>query len=136
MSPELEFSLARGGTDDPSDWAWIAAIFVLYLLIGYGLEYRSKKRRGAARPAKAAAEGLFSEREGMDPGQHFVSRMVMLCGGLAAGLAGFLTRSAPTVVQFLTVGVVAVLGIFAWAYFDHRTEPRKDPGAQQPDLYA
>ncbi|MFI9770246.1 hypothetical protein ACIHJG_25740 [Streptomyces sp. NPDC052415] len=136
MSLGLEVSLARGGTDDPSDWAWIAAIFVLYLLIGYGLEYRSKKRRGAARPGKAAAEGLFSEREGIDPGQYFVSRMVMLGGGLAAGLAGLLTRSAPTVVQYLTVGTVALLGIFAWAYYDHRTEPRNETETQQPDLRA
>ncbi len=121
--------LARGGTDEPSDWAWIAAVLALYLLIGYALEYRSKKRRGAARPAKAAVEGLFSEREGFDPGQYFASRMVMLCGGLAAGLAGFLTRNASLAVQIPVVGVVAVLGIFAWAYFDHRTEPRREDGA-------
>ncbi|MGW0917122.1 hypothetical protein ACWD1Z_36285 [Streptomyces sp. NPDC002784] len=136
MSLGLKTSLARGGTDDPSDWAWIAAILAVYLLIGYGLEYRSKKRRGAARPAKAAAEGLFSEREGIDPGQYFLSRMVMLGGGLAVGLAGLLTRNTPTVVQYLTMGTVALLGIFAWACFDHRTEPRNETGAQKPDLQA
>ncbi|MGV9279909.1 hypothetical protein [Streptomyces sp. NPDC003730] len=124
MNAGLEVSLARGGTDDPSDWAWGAAIFALYLLIGYGLEYRSKRRRGATRPAKAAAEGLFSERNGVDPGQRFASRMVMLCGALAAGLAGFLTQHAHPAVQIPAVGVVALLGIFAWAYFDHRSEPR------------
>ncbi|MFI2644415.1 hypothetical protein [Streptomyces sp. NPDC018610] len=124
MNSGLEDSLARGGTDHPSDWAWIAAIFALYLLIGYGLEYRSKKRRGAARPAKAAANGLFSERTGVDPGQRLASRMLMLCGALATGLAGFFTRNVPTAVQFATVGVVALLGIFVWAYFDYRTEPR------------
>lgn len=136
MSPELNVSLARGGTSDPSDWAWIAAVFALYLLIGYGLEYRSKRRRGAARPAKAAAQGLFSEREEIDPGQRFTSRMVMLCGALATGLCAFFTQNAPTVVQYLIVGTVALLGIFAWAYFDHRTEPRDDTGAQEPDLHA
>ncbi|MGW9453378.1 hypothetical protein [Streptomyces sp. NPDC055632] len=124
MNSGPEVPLARDGTDDPSDWAWITAIFALYLLIGYGLEYRSKKRRGAAHPAKAAARGLFSERDGIDPGQRFASRMVMLCGALATGLAGFFTRNAHTAVQLPVVGVVALLGIFAWAYFDHRTEPR------------
>ncbi|MGV9456739.1 hypothetical protein [Streptomyces sp. NPDC003635] len=131
MSPGLKVSLARGGTSDPSDWAWIAAVFALYLLIGYGLEYRSKRRKGAARPAKAAAQGLFSEREEVKPGQQFASRMVMLCGALVTGLAGFFTRNTPTLVQYLTVGTVALLGIFAWAYFDHRTEPRDDSGSQE-----
>ncbi|MFD3869341.1 hypothetical protein [Streptomyces sp. NPDC058623] len=123
MNAELKVSLARG-SDDPSDWAWIAAFFALYLLIGYALEYRSKKRRGDARPARAAVNGLFSEREGVDPGQLLASRMVMLGGALAAGSAGFLTRDTHAAVQYPTVGVVALLGIFAWAYFDHRTEPR------------
>ncbi|MFD8465413.1 hypothetical protein ACFV10_09895 [Streptomyces cyaneofuscatus] len=119
--------LAWRGSDDPSDWVTVAVVIVLYLLIGYGLEYRSKKRRGAERPAKAAAEGLFSERQGgmvAAPEQHFASRMVMMFGGLAAGLAGFLTRGAPAGVHYAVMGGVALLGIFAWAYFDHRTEPR------------
>ncbi|MET9090700.1 hypothetical protein ABZX72_01260 [Streptomyces cyaneofuscatus] len=123
-NPEV---LAWRGSDDPSDWAGVAVIMVLYLLIGYGLEYRAKKRRGAERPAKAAAEGLFSERQGgmvAAPEQHFASRMVMMFGALAAGLAGFLTRGAPTGVHYAVMGGVALLGIFAWAYFDHRTEPR------------
>lgn len=128
MGSAQDVSLARAGTDDPSDWAWVGAAVALHLLMGYGLEYRSNKRRGVARPARAALRGLFSEREGIDPGQRFASRMVMLCGGLAAGLAGFLTRNAPMAVQVPTVGVVALLGIFAWAYFDHRTEPRSEPG--------
>ncbi|MFJ2740820.1 hypothetical protein ACIO3O_14230 [Streptomyces sp. NPDC087440] len=136
MVPGLEVSLAHGGTDDPSDWAWIGAVFAVYLLIGYGLEYRSKKRRGAAHPAKEAAQGLFSERDGIDPGQHFASRMVMLGGALATGLAVFLTQGAPTAVQYLTVGAVALLGIFAWAYFDHRTEPRDADDTPAPDLRA
>ncbi|MFG2622508.1 hypothetical protein ACGFXC_33320 [Streptomyces sp. NPDC048507] len=123
MNSELKVSLARG-SDDPSGWVLVAVVFALYLLIGYGLEYRSKKRRGAARPAKAAVDGLFSEREGTDPGQRFTSRMVMLAGALAAGLAGFLTRNTPAAVQYPVMGVVALIGIFAWAYFDHRTEPR------------
>ncbi|MFD4025854.1 hypothetical protein ACFWRV_20475 [Streptomyces sp. NPDC058576] len=125
MDSELEVSLWRS-TDEPSNWVGGAVIFALYLLIGYGLEYRSKRRRGAARPAKAAAEGLFSERQGLaaDPAQHVVSRVVMLGGALAAGLAGFLTRNAPTAVNYLTMGAVALLGILAWAYFDHRTQPR------------
>ncbi|MGW7224853.1 hypothetical protein [Streptomyces cyaneofuscatus] len=50
--------------------------------------------------------------------------MVMMFGALAAGLAGFLTRGAPTGVHYAVMGGVALLGIFAWAYFDHRTEPR------------
>ncbi|KOX20668.1 MULTISPECIES: hypothetical protein [unclassified Streptomyces] len=127
MSSEPKVLLARGA-DDPAGWAWIAAIFALYLLIGYGLEYRSKKRRGVARPARAAAEGLWSEREGIDPVRRFAGRMVMLCGALVTGLAGFLTRNAHTAVQFPVVGAVALLGIFAWAYFDHRTEPRGETG--------
>ncbi|MFD3973917.1 hypothetical protein [Streptomyces cyaneofuscatus] len=128
MSSGLEVSAWRG-SDDPSHWAGAAVILVLYLLIGYGLEYRSKKRRGAERPAKAAAEGLFAERQGSmvtAPEQHFASRMVMLAGALAAGVVGFLTRGAPTAVNWLAMGGVALLGIFAWAYFDHRTEPRTD----------
>lgn len=133
MSSGLEVSAWRG-SDDPAHWAGVAVVMVLYLLIGYGLEYRSKKRRGAERPAKAAAEGLFSERQGgmmAAPEQHFASRMVMLVGGLAAGVAGFLTRGAPTAVHWLAMGGVAVLGIFAWAYFDHRTEPRTDSDSQR-----
>ncbi|MFG2616989.1 hypothetical protein ACGFXC_05145 [Streptomyces sp. NPDC048507] len=118
MNSGLKVSLARG-PDDPSDWALIAVAFALYLLIGYGLEYRSKKRRGAARTAKAAVDGLFSEREGIDPGQRFASRMVMLVGALAPGLAGFLTRNTHPVVQYPVMGFVALVGIFAWANFDH-----------------
>jgi len=127
MISGLEVSVPRG-SDDPSNWAGAAVIFALYLLIGYGLEYRSKKRRGAARPAKAAAKGLFSEREGMAaaPEQHFASRMVMLFGALATGFVGFLTRNAPTGVHYPAMGGVALLGILAWAYFDHRTQPRTD----------
>lgn len=125
MISELEVAAWRG-SDEPENWAGAAVTFVLYLLIGYGLEYRSKKRRGAARPAKAATHGLFSEREGMAaaPEQYFASRMVMLVGALAAGCAGFLTRNAPTGVHYAAMGGVALLGIFAWAYFDHRTQPR------------
>ncbi|MEU6125885.1 hypothetical protein [Streptomyces sp. NPDC047123] len=111
--------------DEPSDWALLVGVLVLYLAIGFGLEYRAKRRAGATRPAKAATRGLFSERDGLDPKQHFASRMVMLAGGLATGGAGFLTRDAPTVVQVMVMGVVAVVAIFAWAYFDHRTEPRE-----------
>ncbi|MEV1025835.1 hypothetical protein [Streptomyces sp. NPDC050264] len=132
MEPTMSSTvLARGGgLDQPSDWALFAGILVLYLVIGYGLEYRTKRRGGAARPAKAAARGLFAERDGVDPGQRFASRMVMLAGGLAAGGTGYLTRNAPTAVQVVAVGLVAVGGIFAWAYFDHRTEPRD--GAERP----
>ncbi|MFD6418397.1 hypothetical protein [Streptomyces sp. NPDC060194] len=128
MSPMLTESLARGSTDDPADWAVIGAILALYLLMGFGLEYRSKKRKGAARPAKDAVDGLFSEREGFDPGQYFAGRMVMLAGAFATGLATLLTRSAPAAVQIPVVGAVALLAVFAWAYFDHRTEPRGDDG--------
>ncbi|GAA2332065.1 hypothetical protein OKJ48_11770 [Streptomyces kunmingensis] len=118
---------ARGeGLDEPSDWALFVGIFALYLAIGFGLEYRAKRRRGAAQPARAAARGLFAERNGIAPKQHFASRMVMLVGALAAGATAYVTRGAPTAVQIVTVGVVAVLGIFAWAYFDHRTEPRDE----------
>jgi hypothetical protein len=126
MSSQLEVFLARGDTDDPSDWAWVAGAFELYLLIGYGLEYRAKKRRGVERPVKAAARGLFHKRDGNDPWQHFASRMVMLCGALAVGLAGYFTRHAPAAVQFLVGRTAALLGIFAWAYFDHRSEPRSE----------
>ncbi|NEA50716.1 hypothetical protein [Streptomyces sp. SID10815] len=128
MSLGPEVLLARGGADEPSDWAWIGVVFALYLLIGYGLEYRSKRRGGAARPAKAAVDGLFSER-GSDAGQRLTSRVVMMCGALVAGLAAFLTRSAPAAVRYPVVGLVALLGIFAWAYFDHRTEPRGEDGS-------
>ncbi|MFJ9036903.1 hypothetical protein ACIRF8_09995 [Streptomyces sp. NPDC102406] len=52
--------------------------------------------------------------------------MVMLVGAVAAGGAGHLTRSTPTAVQATAVGLVAVVGIFAWACLDHRTEPRDE----------
>ncbi|MEU7647231.1 hypothetical protein [Streptomyces huasconensis] len=120
---------ARGNSiDGPADWALVIGILVLYLAVGLVLEYRTKRRRGADKPVKAAARGLFAERQGgvgAAPGRYFVSRMVMLVGGLATGLAGYLTRSAPTAVQALVVGAVAAVGIFAWAYFDFRTEPRE-----------
>ncbi|MFI7320396.1 hypothetical protein [Streptomyces venezuelae] len=122
--------LARGSsTDEPGEWAMVAGILVLYIAIGFGLEYRSKRRRGADQPAKAAARGLFAERDGSagtDPQQYLASRMVMLVGALATGGAGFLTRGAPTAVQALVMGAVAVVAIFAWAYFDYRTESRDE----------
>ncbi|WP_338703298.1 hypothetical protein V2W30_38810 [Streptomyces sp. Q6] len=119
--------LARGSSlDGPGDWALFIGIFAVYLAIGYALEYRSKRRRGARRPTKAAVEGLFTERSGADPLQRFSSRMVMLVGALAAGGAGYATRSAPMAVQIVSVGAVALAGIFAWAYFDHRTESRDE----------
>ncbi|MEU6994070.1 hypothetical protein ABZ953_25880 [Streptomyces sp. NPDC046465] len=118
--------MARGNAlDGPADWAGFIGILVLYLAIGYGLELRAKRRRGARQPAKAAVKGLFVER-GSAPAQTFASRMIMLVGALAAGATGFLTRGAPTVVQAVAVGLVAAVGIFAWAYFDHRTEPRDE----------
>ncbi|MEU5902428.1 MULTISPECIES: hypothetical protein [unclassified Streptomyces] len=122
--------LARGSSvDGPGDWALLIGIIVLYLAIGFGLEYRAKRRRSADQPAKAAARGLFAERDGSagaDPQQYFASRMVMLVGALATGGAGFLTRGAPTAVQALVMGAVAVVAIFAWAYFDYRTESRDE----------
>ncbi|MEU3551480.1 hypothetical protein [Streptomyces longwoodensis] len=129
MDVRLGNSLAYGGTHDPSDWAAVAAILVLYLVFGYGLEYRSKKRKGVARPAKAAVKGLFSERQGVDPGQRFASRMLMLGGALLTGATGYFTRTAPPAVQFLAMGVVGLLCIFGLAYFDHRTEPRDETGS-------
>lgn len=122
--------LARGsGMDSPGDWALVIGILALYLAIGFGLEYRAKRRRGADQPAKAAARDLFAERDVHAPGapqQYFASRMVMLVGGLATGGAGYLTRGAPTAVQVVVMGGVAVAAIFAWAYYDHRTEPREE----------
>ncbi|MFI1680627.1 hypothetical protein [Streptomyces sp. NPDC020607] len=131
MSPAVsDMVLARGNSmDGPGDWALLIGILVLYLAVGFGLEYRAKRRRGADQPVKAAARGLFAEREGgaaAEPQQYFASHMVMLVGGAATGLAGFLTRGAPVAVQALVMGAVAVVGIFAWAYFDYRTEPREE----------
>ncbi|MEV1049078.1 hypothetical protein [Streptomyces sp. NPDC049916] len=127
MNAGQDISLWRDN-DDPSSWGWAALIFALYLLVGYGLEYRSKKRRGAARPARAAVDGLFSEREGLSgaPEHHFVSRMVMMGGALVVGCVGFLTRDLHTVVHVVAMGVAGLLGIFACAYFDHRNEPRRE----------
>ncbi|MEU5181751.1 hypothetical protein AB0G49_17010 [Streptomyces longwoodensis] len=129
MDVRLENPLAYGGAHEPSDWAGIAAILVLYLLFGYALEYRSKKSKGVARPAKAAVKGLFSERDGIDPGQRFASRMLMLGGAGVTGLTRYFTRTAPTAVQFLAMGVVGLLCIFGWAYYDYRTEPRDESSA-------
>ncbi|MFD4628450.1 hypothetical protein ACFVYR_00900 [Streptomyces sp. NPDC058284] len=122
--------MARGNSmDGPTDWALLVGVLVLYLAIGFGLEYRAKRRRGADEPVKAAAKGLFAERDGSagaDPQQYFASRMVMLVGALATGLAGYFTHSAPTAVQALVMSAVAVVAISAWAYFDYRTEPREE----------
>ncbi|MEW2390116.1 hypothetical protein AB0933_17375 [Streptomyces venezuelae] len=131
MSPaDADTVLARGSSlDSPGDWAMVIGILALYLAVGFGLEYRAKRRRGARRPVKAAAKGLFAERDGSagaDPQQYLASRMVMLVGALATGGAGFLTRGAPTAVQALVMVAVAVVAISAWAYFDYRTEPREE----------
>ncbi|MFJ4716246.1 hypothetical protein [Streptomyces sp. NPDC088785] len=118
--------MARGNSlDGPADWAVLAGVIVLYMAIGYGLELRAKRRRGARRPAKAAARGLFLER-GSSPGQNFASRMIMMAGAVAAGATGYFTRGAPIGLRCAAVGLVAVVGIFVWAYFDHRTEPREE----------
>ncbi len=50
--------------DGPADWALVIGILVLYLAVGLVLEYRAKRRRGADKPVKAAARGVFAERQG------------------------------------------------------------------------
>ena len=47
--------------------------------------------------------------------------MIMLCGGAATGLVGYATAG---VVRVVAVGLTAVVGVAAWAYYDHRTETR------------
>ncbi|WP_326782351.1 hypothetical protein OG481_30420 [Streptomyces longwoodensis] len=55
--------------------------------------------------------------------------MLMLGGALLTGATGYFTRTGPTAVQFLAMGVVGLLCIFGLAYFDHRTEPRDENGS-------
>ncbi|MBM7170136.1 hypothetical protein JQK87_17335 [Streptomyces sp. G44] len=110
---------ARGNSvDGPADWALFTGILVLYLAVGFGLEFRAKRRGGAHQPVKAAARGLCAERQGgagAAPGQYLASRMVMLAGGLATGLAGYLSRSASTAVQMLVMGAMAACGV-VWCH--------------------
>lgn len=90
----------------------------LYVVFGYGLRYRARVRRGSGRPAREALRDLG---EGEEPRQRFASRMIMLCGGAATGLVGYATAG---VVRVVAVGLTAVVGVAAWAYYDHRTETR------------
>ena len=112
--------LARGGSADGTGLLWAMGALALYVVIGYGLRYRARVRRGSGRPAREALRDL-GEGEEPQPRQRFASRMIMLCGGAATGLVGYATAG---VVRVVAVGLTAVVGVAAWAYYDHRTETR------------
>ncbi|MFF9038330.1 hypothetical protein ACF090_23015 [Streptomyces sp. NPDC014892] len=112
--------LARGGSADGTGLLWAMGALALYLLISYGLHYRARARRGSGRAAREALHDL-KDREDPQPQQRFVSRMIMLCGGAATGLAAFATSG---VVRVVAVGLTAVVGVAVWAYYDHRVETR------------
>ncbi|MDX3643004.1 hypothetical protein [Streptomyces sp. MB09-02B] len=112
--------LARGGSGDDAGWLWALGALALYVLISYGLRYRARVRRGSVRPAREALHDL-EDREDPPPRQRFVSRVIMLCGGAATGLAAFATSGA---VRVVAVGLTLVVGVAVWAYHDHRAEAR------------
>ncbi|MFD7714034.1 hypothetical protein [Streptomyces sp. NPDC059786] len=111
--------LARGLSDDPGGWWWALGALALYAVISFGLQYRTRARRGARHPARAAAHDLKDREEPQSGRQRFTSRLIMAGGAAAVVLAAAFTTGA---VRVVTVGIVAVLGVTAWAYYDHRAE--------------
>lgn len=113
--------LARGASDDPYVLFWVLGAIGLYALISYGLTCRTRARRGSAHPARDALHDLKDREDPQPPGYRFVSRMIMFCGAGLTGLVAFLTSGAARV---LAVGLVAVVAVTLWAYYDHRTRRR------------
>ncbi|GLJ92139.1 hypothetical protein [Streptomyces poonensis] len=113
--------LARGVSDDPEAWLWALGAIALYALISFGLEYRSRRRRGAHDPAREALHELKDREDPQSPGQYFVSRMIMLGGAAATGLVAW---AASGVVRPVAVAFTALVAVVAWAYYDHRAQGR------------
>lgn len=112
--------LSRAASGDGVGVLWALGALALYLLISYGLQYRARARRGSGRPAREALRDL-KDREDPQPQQRFVSHMIILCGAAAAGLAAFATSG---IVRVVAVGLILVVGVAVWAYYDHRVETR------------
>ncbi|MFE2827625.1 hypothetical protein [Streptomyces sp. NPDC059271] len=110
-----------GGAPDGQAWLWALGALALYCLISYGLQYRTRARRGSSRPARDALHDLKDREEPQSPGQHFASRMIMLGGGALVGLVAFLTSGG---LRVAAVAVTAVVAVTAWAFYDHRAESR------------
>lgn len=115
--------LARGSSDDPEGWLWTLAAVALYAVISYGLEYRTRARRGSRHPARDALRDLKDREDPQTPRHRFVSRVIMLCGAAATGLVAFATATTGAA-RIPAVALTAVVAVSVWAYYDHRTEMR------------
>lgn len=111
--------LARGSVGDPGDWLWALAALALYALISYGLDYRTRVRRGSRHPGRDALRDLKDREEPQRPRHRVVSRLIMLGGGVLTGLVAYLTSGG---VRVAAVTLTAAVAVALWAYYDHRTE--------------
>ncbi|MEU3792815.1 hypothetical protein [Streptomyces fructofermentans] len=117
--------LARGASDADGAWLWALGAILLYALISFGLDYRSRARRGSRHPARDALHDLKDREEPQSPREHFVSRLIMLAGGGATGLVAYTTSGVPRIVAVTSTAIVAVT---VWAYYDHRTDTAASRG--------
>lgn len=117
----MHLALGHGGAVDGQTWLWALGALVLYGLISYGLQYRTRARRGSRSPGRDALRDLKDREEPQSPGQHFVSRMIMLGGAVLVGLVALVTSGG---LRVAAVALTAVVAVTAWAYYDHRAESR------------
>ena len=113
--------LDGGGAFDGRAWLWALGALVLYCLISYGLQYRTRARRGSRHPARDALHDLRDREEPQSPGQHVVSRVIMLGGAGLVGVAALVTSGG---LRVAAVAVTTVAAVTAWASYDHRAESR------------
>ncbi|MFV0129217.1 hypothetical protein ACLGI4_16165 [Streptomyces sp. HMX112] len=110
-----------GLPDTATEWGWMLGALALYVVVGFALEYRARRRRGSARPAKEALRDLDDREWPQSPEQYLTSRMVLLGGMLAMVPVALVTSGTVRQVALVVVGAAAVA---VWAYYDHRTEKR------------